>query len=398
MANGKVDIQDLISEDFFVVLKSDFFEILKANIKKNNGTYAKFIHKNKLPKRILERFLYEQKAIRLDVLDKLLKENMLSWENVKKNVKELRGTLGGKILNPKFPFYFATKAGVRLMAAMLGDGCLDSYYRVHYANSNTYLIKGFLNDIQTIFGYDTKHNIRINPHGKNVYIVSLPTIYGRIISKVGLFPGRKVENNPEIPIFIFKLRKNLISEFLSQIFDDEGNVNLCSRHLKINFALLNSEKESKLMLGLEKLFLKLGILVSIYKQGVYQHVNREERRRWQLQIHGGMQIKKLSSILNLRSKNKRKKLNFLASSVKSVQYLRRNYIQIYLNCMKGVQNKKGYFTSEDLILPLKRKVGHIRNMLHKFLNKGLIYQIEAPKLDCFGAHPAKYVLNYENNK
>lgn len=388
--NGKIELWELISEDFFAILRDSFRLKIKKELKREKSL-SSLAREVKISLKILTRSLNGKSAIRLDVLSVLLEKSGCNWKEAEVNLLELKGWSGGCIKKPIFPLDFTTTSGVRLIAALLGDGCVSQKYSMFYTNSNKDLVNGFCLDFRNTFG-EAEFVLRDDGY---MVVIECSKIFGRIVSKLGLIPGAKVENNVAIPEFIFSLDDTLRAAFLSQLFDDEGSVNLSAGHLKINFALVESHEKSELVYGFARLLESFGIFSSIYRQKGYTHINGVVRSRWQLQVHGGFQIKKIAGFFTLRHGSKRQKLNVLAESLNQNVYLKRNCQQIYFECMAKVIGEKGYFTSDDLVKPLNRKLGHVRNMLHKYLKKGLIVQRIPAKLTAKGSFPAQYTLHNE---
>jgi len=185
---------------------------------------------------------------------------------------------------------FNTKYGVRFIASPLGDGCLDKRFRIFYANSNPFLINGFINDVKTIFGNNLIYHIRKRSDNPKLKIIELPSKYGKIIpKKVGLKAGSKIENNPHIPSYIFALSKRKGIEFLSQIIGDEGSISFASRHLSIHMVTENKNKPN-LVLDIKKLFKSIVIESSVYEEKEYTSLKGPNRKMWKIEIHSFDQL------------------------------------------------------------------------------------------------------------
>lgn len=387
---GIVTSNDLPGREIYVSLKPKFCKNILEIIRKKStiGKFSREIGVN----RIIGHWLTGGSLIRLDILRRVSKFLNINNNKIKKNIVSLRGKDGFHIKNPKISFNFKTKAGARFIAALFGDGCLDKKYRVFYANSQDALINEFIKNSREVFG-EVGYDLRRKANSENVKIVSIPPICGKIVSLIGLSAGGKVRLNPNIPDFIFNLEEEKKIEFLSQIIDDEGSISLASRHLKIDFALEEIHKNSSLLDGIKKMLEEFGINSTIYQYGKYPSSRGENRKKWQLEIHSHYQLKRLYSLLNLKHKPKKQKLKQLIGSVKQLHFPTRDCTHIYLECMKQIEAKKGYFTSTDIKKYIHRKIGHIRNMLSKYLKTGLIYKVEKVRSDGRRFYPAKYKLS-----
>jgi len=384
---GIVALEELPEKEIYLDIEPISINRIKDTIK-NNFSRKKFANKIRISERILSHWLTDCSLIRLDIFKKIINFLFVDYEDIK--IMSIRGKSNGKIENPKLPFNFTTKSGAKFIACMLGDGSLNRR-GVFYSNTNLDLINGFIKDCKKIFG---NVEISINHTEKKksiVHTVSLPIFCKNIVNKLGLPIGPKVVNNPHIPNFIFNLGKGKIAEFISQIIDDEGSISIASRHIRIKFALIETERQSNLVDDLQKLFSELEIETSIYQIGQYNSSTGIKRKNWQIEIHSFNQLEKLVKILNLRHKEKLKKLKILLNSKKINHFPKKKCQQIYLSIMKKIQEQKGYFTSFDIATATNRNVGSCRNSIIKFRKLNLIRCIKPYAIGNLHA-PAKYVI------
>lgn len=368
---GVILLEDLPEKEIFINLKYIFHKKIENRIR-FYGIY-KFCKKLNISNRIVCHWLTDGSLIRLDILNRIL--NFLNY-SLDSKISFMRGNNGACIYNPKLPFNFATIEGVRIIAAIFGDGCLDKRLRVFYANSNKDLIDGFLNDVKSVFG-NVKYDKRQHFQHNHVDIITLSPFIGKIVSLLGIKKGKKVENNFNIPNFIFDLNKQVIGEFLSQIIDDEGSINLKSRYLKIKFAVLSSKKVCNITDGVKTLIQSLGINCYLYNFEKRSYSGKE-RTFWQIQVSSIVELQKLYSFLNLRHKEKDRRLNLLFNTVKQIHYPKNKCTNIYLSIMKNLQKNNGHFTSCDIAKVTKRHIGSCRNTLIRLKKQGLI--------ECFNPH------------
>jgi len=368
--NGIVTLEDLPEKEIFVELKSEFIETIE-NLIRRNFKIKKFSEKIGISERVLAHWLNRESSIRLDAFKDIIKFCGIKLQNP----FTLRGKDGSRINNSRPYFDFKTSSGVRFIAAILGDGGIRKNHGLFYSNSNIELINGFINDSKQIFG-DVEFNIRKKTKDSNVYMVSLPPICGKILGQFGLKPGPKVENNPSIPKFIFHLKEKQIAEFISQIIDDEGSVSIASRHIKIEFCVIETEEKSNLIDNVQRLLFNLGIESSVYQYEEYNSTRGPKRKKWQIEIHSSIQLNRLYSLLNLRHRSKKQKFKKLLDSFQVVCFPKKKCKKIYLSKMKAVEKKKGYFTSFDLSKETSRAVGTCRNLILRFRKLNLIRCIQ----------------------
>lgn len=386
---GIVSLEDLPENEIFVSLKRNFHKQLEKKIR-DYGIF-KFCKKLNVSNRIISHWLTDGSLIRLDILNKIL--NFFDYK-LNNKIDFIRGRDGGCIYNPKIPFDFNNKEGVRIIGGILGDGGIPSNRpNPFYSNSNNNQIKGFLKDITTVFG-KVKYSVRkYKKDNSTVEIVELPALVQKIFLKLGLKKGKKVETNPEIPKFIFDLEKDKKGEFLSQIIDDEGSVNLKSRYLKIKFAVLSSKGMSNLAKGVCDLIKSLDIDCSLYNFEK-RVINDKERTHWQIQISSMIELKKLYKFLNLRHEKKDKRFRFLFNTIKQEQYPKNKCTNIYLNLMKNLQQSEGYFTPYSISKETGRTIGSCRNTLLRFQKQGLIKCIEIYKTGRFPSYSKFEVIGW----
>lgn len=376
--SGVISLEELPEKEIYVKVKPEFLVKIREFLKEEK--VRELSKKIKSSEKILRHWLSDESLLRLDVFKRLTK---FFGENPERVIATLRSNTGRSIKNPKLPFDFKSKSGVRIIAAVLGDGSL-SKRGLSYINSNPTLVQKFIQDMKNVFG-EISVTVR-RKKGSNVLIAYPPKICGKIIGLI-LPQGPKVISNPHIPSFIFDLNEEQIYEFLSQIIDDEGSVSIASRHLRIKFSVLKGKK-SNLINDLNLLFKKIGIESSIYEGKEYESKTGSKRKYWSLEIHSFSQLQKIYQLFNLRNEKRRRDLEKLLKKKKMDQFPKKRCREIYLSIMKEIQEKKGYFTSVDLSKSTKRSVGSCRNVILKFKKLGLIKPIEKS----FTGKPLKYVV------
>tara|TARA_Y100000310_G_scaffold186143_2_gene186220 strand:+ start:28835 stop:29878 length:1044 start_codon:yes stop_codon:yes gene_type:complete len=234
-----------------------------------------------------------------------------SLKNIEKKIFYIKssGSKSQKIYSPNLPIILKTKEGMRFIAHLYHDGGIGQYNRQpNYTNQSLDEIKGFLKDAQKLFGsFDRKITMWTNPRSKkNYYRISLPTIIGQILIRIGYTPGDKTKNNSPIFAFLENIEdKNLMSEYLTKAFNDDGFVR--KRSIGLGQASLIKEKEmpSRVLL-LDKLFLeKLNIKVR-GPQLVQKYQNRHGLvTKYDIQIYSKKNIQQFYEQIKLiERKNK----------------------------------------------------------------------------------------------
>jgi transcriptional regulator with XRE-family HTH domain len=158
----------------------------------------------------------------VDLKNLLSTLNISNFDELEKNIKSIR-LKKGYINDPKLPFDLSSNIGT-VIGGVLGDGGITGKYcRLFYSNTNEKLVNIFIDSVKSIFG-DVKFKISHNVDG--VKIVTITSIVGKILLKIFNLPrGDKTLINYELPKLFFNANdKNLVRNFLRQIFADEGCV------------------------------------------------------------------------------------------------------------------------------------------------------------------------------
>ncbi|MBU0460679.1 MAG: hypothetical protein KJ597_04815 [Nanoarchaeota archaeon] len=130
-----------------------------------------------------------------------------------------------RIKNLKPGFERLTNAKARLIAHLIGDGCVykcRTDYNIKYDNIDSELLNQFVKDFNDVYGY--KITIAFKPSGKT----GLPLPYLRFRSKL-IYEDLKSYCEYAsavwfVPKQILNNSKNIQKEFLKALFDDEGSV------------------------------------------------------------------------------------------------------------------------------------------------------------------------------
>ena len=389
--SGIVSLEDLPKEEIFIGLKTEFFSELKTKIREL-GIYT-FVREINVNEGHIRHWLSDGSLIRLDILFKIL--NYFNYNNWEDKIDFFRGKKGNVIKNPKLPFSFRNKSGVRLIASILGDGGLSNK-DIIYSNTNEVLIKDFISDLDNVFGRVGFYVCKYKRKNKVIQVVYPPAFLRYMFDLLGVKIGEKVVNNPKIPAFIYQLPSECIYEFVSKMVDDEGSINVKGRHIGIVSVTEDNHHNSNILSGIKDLLLKEGIHSEIYAEKPYTSIRGGNRIKRKLQINNYEQLEKLYYTLNIRSENKLKNFNTLVNSYLQIQYSKKRCKYIYLSKMKFLENLYGSFNVNRLSLEVNRNIGHVRNMIHKYHSLNLIKCIKPYKA---GKSPtvAEYILIKNGN-
>lgn len=383
---GIVRLEDLPHNELFIKLEQDFHNLLESKIR--TFGIEKFERKIGSGRKI-GHWLSDGSLIRFDILLKILEHFNLEYNG---KIGYIRGKDGLIIKNPKLPFDFTSRQGCRIVAGILGDGGIPtSRPNPYYTNSDKDLIRGFITDVEFVFGDIEIGRRCIENESSLTTVLGFSSLVEKIFLRIGLLKGKKIETNPPIPSFIFNLPHDRKYAFISQFIDDEGSVNKVARHISIIACTLSYYDHPNVLKDVQKLLLDLGIEPSLYRSNKKSSISGENTVKYVIQINGQFQLKNLANNLNLRINRKKEDLDILIKSFRVRVFRKKECLKIYINLMKKVQDSKGYFTSLDISKETGMVVGSCRNTLIRFKEKGIIACIKPPTSGNFHEY-GRYVL------
>jgi intein/homing endonuclease len=288
------------------------------------------------------------------------------------------------IRHPRFPIDFATKEGVRFIAAIMGDGELNSQLNPRYNNQNKLLIDTVLASARRVFG-DVNHKTYYRKD--KTYQLHFPKICGIIISLLGIKPGYKSRTNYGIPEFIFGLDKNTRAIFARQFFNDEGNVRPKDRRLQVkqtNVITVSKQQARehperyahRALIDLQKLLLGLGI-----DSKISLGAHRGEKADWELSIYQIENLTKFQKSIDFDVEYKKELLDKAIKSYKFPSAARNGRLDYALECCRKTQEKYGFATKELLAKTANRSLKVASYYLVDLKKKGFVICTERPKKD-----------------
>jgi len=168
-------------------------------------------------------------------LKKLLKIINISISEVEKNVV---GIAYNKLLvNTRLPV-IASPELASLVGHALGDGHV-SIERFKYVNQRKELTKEVKEYTELIFGHSGREFFYNDCYG-----IEFPGVIGRLLSFVGVPLGRKVTQKVKIPKWIKYGSKEIKSNFLRALFDDEGSM---IKNERYKFITISMYKQNNLV-------------------------------------------------------------------------------------------------------------------------------------------------------
>jgi len=377
MIKNKIDFNIINNENIYVKLKKSFISFLINIIKKSNTVFDKKVFdqlyrmsKNHKVSLSFIKFLANSLEIPLEDFEQDL---ILITSNKSTDIG---------IKNPKIPFNFATKEGVRFTAAIMGDGELNNQFQVRYNNQDKKLIDIILKSAKKIFG---SVDYKLYYRKDKTYQLHFPKIIGLIVSLFGLKPGYKSLTNYPIPQFIFRLNNRLKAVFIKQFFNDEGNVRLKDRRLQVKQTILTTEEKNELkanclrycpnsLSGLQFLLLSFDINSKI-SLGNY----RKNKADWELSIYGKENLEKFQKYIDFDLKYKTELLNKTIKSYKFPSAPRNKRLEFALKKAKEVQSKYSYITKYLLAKECNRSLKTATYYLVDLKKRKLIRCIRRPR-------------------
>lgn len=256
----EISLFDLPEDKFFVIMSKEFNERFLDQIKTKFGSFRQFYIKHKL----CEQTFFSMKRRReypLILIKRFCKYVSIPLVEIQSNVCGIRsgrffskGKYRSTIIYPKFPIKLTPELS-RMIAHMLGDGCITvnkrGHYNFQYYNKNKHLIEMFKSDSKKVFG-DLHIHESVNKDVPYVFLPAPVTII--FLQMVKDFHSK----SSRLPKFINETSLEIKIEFLRSIFDDEACVKLRKSERRIEFALAN-----KLLVDdIRHLLNKLGIKTS----------------------------------------------------------------------------------------------------------------------------------------
>lgn len=357
--NGSVALTELSNDRIFIDLEKNDKNNIRNRIKRSYK-FSSILKEYSL----IDWYYGKTELIRLDRFQKISK--LFNISNLK--IKAIRTKQGLSIEHPKSTFNFANKDGVRLIACILGDGCMHQK-GVRYNNSNQKLIANFIKYCQATFG----QVIYKTYHGKNnVIIISLPLIYEQILETVGLRISTRQSKCKRIPNFISNLAEKYKFEFISQLIDDDGYIGKDSISIDQGF---NLNEEPLLLHDVQKLLNTLNIKSSVFPASRYESKTGAERQMWRLLIHSSRDVRRLASNLKLNINYKCKDAQKLSKLIKQGRYENTNS---YMPLIRDLSNNNKDFTVIDLMKASNRSLRQCRRIMNNLKKSGYVEVVQPP--------------------
>ena len=373
----KIDLNNIPSGNIYIKLNKKLVYDVLDIVKKSNTLLPKEI------KTQLYRMSKGQKAS-LKFLKQFSLDLDVPIEEIQQNTELITSAkfTDVGIRNPSFPFNFDSEDGVRLIAAIMGDGELNRQLNVRYNNQNETLINLVLNSAKNLFG-DVDYKLYLRDD--LTYQLHFPKITGIILNQIGILPGYKSLTNYGVPDFVFGLSKKIQAVFIKQFFNDEGNVRLKDRRLQVKQTrvvkcLKDDAKRNPLLychqslIDLQTLLANLGIDSKI-SLGNY----RGDRIDWELSIYRIENLRRFQQLIDFDVEYKRELLDKAIRSYKFPSAARNGRLEYALTCARAVERKKGRITKELLAEESRRSLKVAIYYLIDLKKAGLVKYADMPK-------------------
>ena len=258
-------------------------------------------------------------------------------------------------MNVKFPLRLS-KNLARICGHLVGDGGITATgsdkYRTYYANKSRPLIEQFKRDLSETFNeikFDEYFDKRYN-----TIQIKIPKIIGIILTE---FFGLQSNDFKHIPKNIKNANKELKTEFLKALFDDEGSVHIKGRKISLGMTVKNIILDVKLML--KEFNINTSIINEKCKFG-----NRKPF--YHITITGWWNFERFQKFAGFYHPLKYDKLNILNSNqLKLLPDQTRNSV------IKLIRNRNG-ISVKELSKELNRPIESLKYHLHKLEKEKII--------------------------
>ncbi|MFH1473821.1 MAG: LAGLIDADG family homing endonuclease [Candidatus Aenigmatarchaeota archaeon] len=364
----ELNIWDLPINKFYVKLNKDFVEEALSKIKSKYGSYKKFYNKYNIVESTF--FGWRRNCLYpLPIVIKLCKLLGIPLDYMQKSVTELKSkpypSKGGDISSPIFP-NFPLKLSlelVRLIAHMLGDGCITlnkkGHYNFQYYNKSEHLREMFKADSRKVFG-----NLYIHEAvNKGTPYIFLPAPVAIIfLHLVKDFHSKK----SRVPKFIKTSSSKVKREFIKSIFDDEGSVKFRKNERNIEFALSNKPFVNDVKILLNEFGIKTSkISERTDKKGYYKAY---------FYIRNYHNISKFYKSIGFYHPKKQKKLEEIIKFPGRKSYARGETKKLIINLLE-----ERPFSTFELSKKLERSIVNVDIFARRLKNDGKIERFKTGK-------------------
>ena len=325
------------------------------------------------------------KFIPFKIIQSLLHICKLEYKYLQKNIREIRFryTTSFEVLDQKLIVDFRTKEGIKLIAALAGDGYLNTCGNVGYVNKNETLRNDFLENLYKTFSCVKLPNYNNAYRGKDL---SLSRFFGYVFEKAGYPKCRKVFANPRIPEWILNCSNNtLVSSYLQQLFDDEGHVSVEKRMIDLpqSIDISKEDKAPELLKGIKFLLEKIGVRTNNLYPVLYYKIEENgkiyKRAKYVLTISSYRDVKKFGDKVGFLSKDKQMRIDKIIATPVLIQRKNREIERDALEECKKIQFNNEIITS--LLLANKLKLGnaYCQKILKKLAEDNKIVKVANKK-------------------
>ncbi|MFA6461305.1 MAG: hypothetical protein WCV90_03490 [Candidatus Woesearchaeota archaeon] len=297
---------------------------------------------------------------------------------------------------PMFPFNLHNCEGAEIRAAFLSDGHIDKnpIKPPQYCAYEKELHERLIRLCQKVFGnFETK-----TCPGHKTYVTRFPAAIGDALELGGVPRGDKRIKNCFLPKDILLADKDIQRSYIRRAFDDEGDVSVKKRTIRITRSVRMNEKIetesiplgvwtsynlknnaiSNLLFGEYLLLSKLGINSKIYSEGIYKNKKGEITAKYRIEIKQQDRVKKFYEEVNFNLNDKKNKLLEIIGSYPYHKLAHEEGKKHALKIMQKFYKQKSFFKYGDLgreIVKSGRSFDLASKYIKHFCEKGIIERI-----------------------
>lgn len=357
-------------DDGFLVMKKSFLEKLRKEILLKEPSLKQFWDKYLQGNLAYHSFLVDLSGkflFKVSSLKRILSILKISNKEFYENIIDISSS---KVKSKRIEF---NEEFMRLLGFMCAEGYL-SKYALFVSNRDKELLEYYSNLIENLSGRDACK--KLGSTGTPILFWQ-STFLSTFLKNLGFKVGRKARIL-NIPDFIFRLDRNLVSSFISGYIDGDGFIEIKSKEDRA-YAIGFCTSSKQMTEDVSRLLLREGIISSVRSKYVKATQNYSQGRWikkegwfYEIVILGGDHTRKFASFINPIRRN----LKRINESLELNGYCNRDVVPSLGKPLRKIRLSKkisNYFLQKNKLTSLTKYELENRNISRRMLEKVLNY-------------------------